>query len=794
MSNIFEVIMNFFDREIERKIISDIVKEMENGKSRCIWIEGESGTGKSYFAKYILKQSRLPIFIYDDYSLIYKCNSNDIKKEFNYIIKIAVSFQTLHPKEFDRFLTKYFEKLSPISWVEVLIELIPDITYTSWAKNLLKTPLNKLENPKKTITEKMYSSGLNKFFSELIIFMLSKVMLKEHIVLCIDDACWLDEQSIKTLKMVLNLSKNNPEISIKISFIIVTRSKKSLTDFEENYDLLEEYLNEVYENIFYFKIKNFNYSTTREYIKNKKGDFVEEKVSNIYEITSGNPQELFQTLKFTNAEIYDLISKQETAPSLIPQNYLSIELLLKLNKKNIYTFPIIGCLSIVRNDIIKNALLLSSKGIIENVFKNTFNYQLYDKCIELLAANDIINKNQNIELSHDSIKEIVIQYLKNSGDYPHYMDEITETIKKLCNEFREGNFYLTELLRLYNEYNPIRCFDEYKKQFKKQYYDNNIIKIVAEALTKDLAPYTADNIGKYIIPIIIECNFSGYYDLSFRICEIIYSLKNELPSIDLFDYLINFSKILIDKGFLNNKHKFNAIVLLDEALNCKYLTANKKIEGYLVSMSAYEHILNFEKISKLNQSAKFLVSDDDVSYTFKAMFLRNQGLICSHMNLENTYLESIKLANKIEDDREKNLMLGTCYNNLGLSYLYNGQIKEAINSFTISKRNLEMIGFDIFRVINNLGVCYILQNDFAKAYEYLLQAKSLNLSCVFEKICIQNNISIVNWKLNNKESAFEIINNIIQEYEKTKSKLVMIWCTVRLWSIEDIITLRKKSI
>lgn len=763
--------MSFFDREKERKMISDIVKEIRNGKNRCVWIEGKSGTGKSYLAKYVLQKSSLPIFIYDDYSQIYKCNSNDINKEFFYIIKLAEHFQTLYPKEFDKFLTKYFEKLSPVSWLEVLIQLIPDICYTSWAKNILKTPIDKIESPKKMVKERLYSSGLNRFFSEMIIFMISKVMLKDHIVFCIDDACWLDEQSIKTLKMILNLAKGSTNNNFKISLFIVTRNKASLTDFENNYDILEEYINEFYEkNVHYFIINNFNYSTTREYIKSKKGDFIEEKVSSIYKITSGNPQELFQTLKFSNAEIYDLISKQEVIQPLIPNNFISIELLLKINQANSYTFPIVSCLAIIKSDIVKRILILSCKGIVENVFMNTFSPHLYDKCIQLLTENNIISKNHNMELTHDSIKEIVIQYLKNSGDYYLYLQEFTKSLHKLYDESANEITIFIELLRLYNEYCPNKCFDEYKRNVETTNCDNSIIRIVADALTKDLSIYTMENIIKYIIPLINECTLLGYYDLSYQICENVYAFRSNLSSLDLFNYLISFAKVLIDKGFLSNNYKFNAITLLDEAIKCSDLTANEKLESYLITMSAYEHILDFDSIIKLNQHAKSLLSSADISDINKAMFLRNQGLVAPHMFLEKTYLESIEFADHIESQKERLLMLGTCYNNLGLSYLYTGQISKAIESFMISKHNLEIIGFDDFRVINNLGVCYILQNEYQKSCEYFLEAKSLNLSCVFERLCIENNLSVVNWKLNNKDSAFETINTIIKEYEENKKQ------------------------
>ena len=68
------------------------------------------------------------------------------------------------------------------------------------------------------------------------------------------------------------------------------------------------------------------------------------------------------------------------------------------------------------------------------------------------------------------------------------------------------------------------------------------------------------------------------------------------------------------------------------------------------------------------------------------------------------------------------------------------------------------------QTLNNIAMCYLLEGELSKAYKYLLQAKALNIDCIFEKLCIQSNLAIIEWKLGKKESAKQIALDIYNEY------------------------------
>ena len=110
-------------------------------------------------------------------------------------------------------------------------------------------------------------------------------------------------------------------------------------------------------------------------------------------------------------------------------------------------------------------------------------------------------------------------------------------------------------------------------------------------------------------------------------------------------------------------------------------------------------------------------------------------------------------------------MLGTCHNNLGLHYLYTTDVSNALKHFEYAEKYLEEIGYDTFRVLNNIAICYMLRGENENAYDFLLQAKSLNVDCVFEKLCIQSNISILEYKLGKRDIAKDIAMQITKEYQ-----------------------------
>ncbi len=751
--------MNFLNRDKQRNLLKQCLDKIQNGTEQCIWVEGSSGTGKTYFVKYMKNQEKPPVFCFDDHSWLYKCNSNDINKEFSYIIALVSDFQIKHPDEFNDYLIKYFNKINSTSWVEVLIHLIPNIKFTEWAKDIVNYSAEDILNAKSDISSRLYSQGLPKFFAELIIYMLNTVEKREKVLFCIDDACWLDDNSIKTINIILNMLLFSDTTNFKISFAIITRKKEELEQGTSNYEILENVLKDYFGTLEYIYIKNFDVETTKKYVELMNKTVILEKSTSIYRITNGNPQELYQALKIDNEDLLELCEHQSNNTISMP---VSNELIFNFINKNLCILPILACITLVHTTIPQSWLPILVQSIC-NKLHIPFSSSSYDESVVLLEENDLIsNKKDKIIISHDSIKEIVRRFLQENGEYSDYIDAIATGLES-CSE---PSNVMKEIFYLYADYDTKKCFDFFvKNHVSGNILDADIYKVVIGSLIKDCSIFTPDNLNNFIIPIIIkECTFLSLYDDVYEVCRIVYYMMGNLTPKIMFQYLTLFSKVLIDMALLDKNQQFNAISIINEALQIENLSANEKVEAHLLAMSAYEHILDFDNITENNIKATRIYSACTVSDYLKAMYLRNQGLVQSHMELKESYEEAIIYAEKIDDIRQKNLMLGTCHNNLGLSYWYSNDLTNAKSHFYTAKQHLENIGYDIFRVLNNISMCYLLEGDLSKAYKYLLQAKALNIDCIFEKLCIQSNLAIIEWKLGQKESAKQMSIDIYNEY------------------------------
>lgn len=757
--------MDFLNRDKQRNLLKKYLDQIKNNEECCIWVEGGSGTGKSYFVKYMKQQEKPPVFCFDDYSWLYKCDSNDINKEFSYIIALVSDFQIKYPDEFNKYLINYFDKINSTSWIEVLVHLIPNIKYTSWAKEVLDYSAENIFSAKSDISSRLYSQGLPKFFAELIIYMLNTVEKREKVLFCIDDACWLDNNSIKTITIILNMLLFSNTSNFKLSFAIITRKKEELEQGASNYEMLENALKDYFGKLKYIFIKNFDVETTKKYVELMNKTVILEMSTSIYRITNGNPQELYQALKIDNEDLLKLCDHQRSNTLIRP---VSNELIYNLMSKHLCTLPILACISLLHTAIPQSWLPILVQSIC-NKLHISFSSSSYDECMVLLEENDFIsNEKDKMIISHDSIKEIVKSYLENNGEYSDYIDAIATGLE-ICSE---PSNVRKELFYLYSDFDTKKCFEFFIKNYtSRNILDADIYKCVLGSLKKDCSIFTSDNLNNFIVPIIIdECIFLSLYDEVYEVCRIVYNMTDKLTPEILFKYLTLFSKVLIDMSQLDKEKKFNAISIIDEALQIENLSADAKLEAYLLAMSAYEHILDFDNIAENNIKATNIYSNFEVSNYLKSMYLRNQGLVKSHINLKESYKEAISFAEKIKDIRKKNLMLGTCHNNLGLSYWYSNDLTNAKMHFQIAKQHLENIGYDIFRVLNNISMCYLLEGDLPMAYKYLLQAKVLNFDCVFEKLCIQSNLAIIEWKLGEKESAKQISSNIYNEYIQGKKQ------------------------
>jgi tetratricopeptide (TPR) repeat protein len=237
-------------------------------------------------------------------------------------------------------------------------------------------------------------------------------------------------------------------------------------------------------------------------------------------------------------------------------------------------------------------------------------------------------------------------------------------------------------------------------------------------------------------------------------------------------YLTCYAKVLIDIGNIKESHtgESYALQILDKLISCSD-NDNELLLTYLLKMSAHEHVLEFQEIKELyKKSNKIIENNPHLDHISLSKFYRNKGLVAFHTELENDYLKAYEYAQKIKDYSMRNIMEGTCHNNIGLMYFYKGDLTQALNHFNSAYNSLNCVGYDMLRVVNNIATCYFMLGDFENSYKYIAIAKSHPLKGIFEELCIDVNLALNLYKCGQKTEAKRRLDCIINEYNSQNTR------------------------
>lgn len=780
----------FFDRKEACKKISDIIHQINEGMPAAVWIEGQSGVGKTRFVEYICEhENEINFFTFSSGDIFYKCERGAEGSSFEYIAALVYEIQHEDPRFFELFIQNYFDNLEHISFLDACCLIIPQIKGLKAISSLIETKYNKISTMQGKISERLVTYQLINLFSDMILAFFKDTYKDGQVVLCIDDAQWLDSASLRVIESIIKKSRFDSCREI-VSVFLTIRDKDGLSNEEyENYQKIFRTVSNLFINVSTIYLYNFDLKTTSEIIQDTERYYLIENIPIIYKITSGNPMELEQTLRFSDKRIRDILNR--TNKTATPRdNTFSEERITELYyKKTIYAV-ILNVLSILRRHASVNLLYKCIVEIYSNLINDICLYSEYLDAIEYLIENDYICRNSyeaDISLKHDSIYHTVLNYISENGDYVTYSKTIAKTLLKTQNDT-----YLKETaqkllaLKLLSEVDAKLCLEQFisilfnsNKQLELDFYITGAI-----AFLSDLSNQNKVNskiIANFVLPKLVS---SSTLEISRRICHTLCPHIETLLSVDeQITFLMNYLKTQIDLSNINNNDE--AAVPLFEKLN-KYNCNNtdSKVQILLLGMATYEHILNHKKILELYHEAEKIILDnyDQLSYTTLALFYRNKGLCFPHSDLQTDYFKAIKMAENINNYAYRHLICGTCMNNLGLTYFYKGEIENAYDAFSECEKHLSSVGYNTARVHNNMGVCYYMLHDIENAYKQFSIAASSQTEGVFMKLCIQTNLALSLFFLNKAEKAKKILDILIKEYTigNQRSTDTLVYCAAMI--------------
>lgn len=766
---------SFLDRVDERRMLDTAINNINEKKDVMIWLDGESGVGKSYLLKHSLNKITCPIFEFLGYNKVYKCDKQDLNQEFSFVSILLTTLQNKNPRLFKKQVYNYFEEHNYIFLLEALEMVIPNIPALKWSKEIFDKYNYQTQESKNFIADKTLKPAMILCFSEIIFQMLEAFYNGSNVLFCIDDMIWMDISSLRTLEALISKIKSSKDHTISVSFFITTRNRNSLEDNDQkSYDRIEsDFFNEFFSLNYQISLKNFKQATIREAICDKSRYGLIKYVESIYRITEGNPQELSQTLKFEDYEIIkrinDISAHNEAAKQ--SANYFTRELLETLSMSNEYALLIIGITSIVEKNLNPQLLLAICIICSEKMNKKTFNYLEYEKAIVLLKEKNIIIEDKFIFIKHDSTKALMLEYLNETGDIELIGNSISDCF--INDHLAKDEYYLSRIkvaLSVLETINPNACFKAFIKLLAEDFRNYSIdnIEIVANSICRCFKDINNLELNNIVIPKLLQSLVStARYHTANKLCELLNTRFEEISLNNKLTFLTCYAKILIDLGLIktNKPGKQCAIDVIDTLID-KSQSDSDLLLAYLLKMSAHEHVLEFNEIKNVyNKANEIIDHSKTLSPASLSKFYRNKGLVIFHSELEESYMKAFEYASLIEEPNLCNIMKGTCQNNLGLSYFYQGNIEKALYSFKKAYEYLSLAGYDLLRVTNNMSVCYFMMGDFENSYKYITIAKSIPLKGVFESICVDVNLSLNMYKRGQIDEAKQRLNSIIQEYE-----------------------------
>ena len=772
--------MDLFDREDERKQIDNILSNEETNRPFVVWIEGIEGAGKTQFLKYIVDKTNLFIFAFADFDCIYKCEKINMQNEFSYIANVVFKILKDYPQKFQSFLQDYFDDQNRITLLDAGCLILPQLKIFSPIKKLLETQYDTLIHSQVRVTDKLINMQLIDFFSDIIIYYINTIHpTGNHIIFCIDDMQWIDNSSLKTLNCVLRKSSRIIQ-GLHISILLTIHALSCLQPDEKRtyhaaYAIMEENFSDVHTVV----MNNFSFNITRQLILSKKRYFLEENISKIYQITKGNPMELIQTLRFTDEEVKRILDKY-TKPinTSIDNSYFSQEMIFNLYSENENYAYILNILAVLGCSIPINVILKITNEIANTIYHNIPMTLPLKNALNTLCNKGIIQESiDGFSIYQDSMKALIVEYIKENGEYVHYIHVISDVLLSESNiRFSKVKSNIYFALKLLKEADAHKGFITFVNLLNKssEPISSEVYEIGAECFCSDIINCNITIINDIVIekmlPVLFE---SGKLKIAKRVSEYIFDFRNQITENMHIQYLIYYVKILIEMGILNSSQKkaTTAVSLFKELQSLNIDNNNILMQTYLLGMSVYEHLLDFNTINDLYNNANELLSHaSDISAITLSKFYRNKGLIFSHRILVDDYKMAYDYSCNIPNGIDRCIMQGTTLNNLGLAYFYNGNPTEAIKQFSDSLKILHSVGCEVTRIYNNIAVCHFILGDIESAYKFISDSLSISIDGYFINTCTKTNYALILNALGKQTEAIDILDAIILEYYSNTKK------------------------
>lgn len=731
---------NFVDRSKERKIISDFINQKTD--SNILWINGQSGVGKSF-----LIENTLMINDTSKRILISPQAQGQTESSLGLFIK---EIQNATGVNLLTFIKNNYSSISDIAkkvinvilaYKKIDIEWFLDIAFDS-------SKLFISNNDEKQNTSKL----LQKYIEEII--------QQDSLMIILDNFTYCDYESQQIFLDLILLYKND----CRIQFVVSTTHEK----LEEQKYLKKVLLEKI--DTEYLFLSGFNDAQFFKKIFEKKFVLTSELsdlIPYVFKICNGIPESLKEVLR--NLALSNSIEQTDLNGKLTInvddlKNYL-LNYDNELPQIDFNLFNDIECFFLQVVTYIKYPISITVlKRIYDYLYRKIFcvkNREIvpsYETLINKFIGIDVLqckkeNKISIISFKHDllywKLNEQFLNYVNKDTVFYYLYRYFSENQKFLQdNDISKSKSY--EMMAYYSYRADVDEWIDLNYNLGKYKYDLALF-------------YDATNVFERLSPkihlltedqkiIIAKCFYdAGQYN------ECILTLK----SVDVENIQEKCELYFLwGKALFVKLNALEAIEKLDLAE--KHASPNKQEYYNILAMK----LVALAESPKGDASARELfeleikpITEDVLYEKFLGNILRNCWAYCTGTEAIHYLNIALAISQKTNNDIE----IAYTYNNLGLEYARNWELEKAVDAYNKALTLLNNTKHhETSYPLNNLAACEMLKRNYQTALDYLLEAILWNKAPFMDKV-IKTHMLMCNYYLNNTKQC-QIYATELSEY------------------------------
>lgn len=721
---------DFVDRERQKQIIEKYLA-IDNNQN-YLWINGNSGIGKSFFIKKKILENK------DFNFLKFYVNLPSETQNVNCIDEVIKCIESKTEMDFIDFIKQNYKTLFNIG-KKTLIEIlkIKNLSFTWFFEILFDSNyLFEDKNSKKIPAAKILQEYLR------------NILENNNILLIIDNFANCDKKSLTILKQVLYEYINN--LSFKCIFVTTIPVLKLRKDIQvflmEELPVKKMELEKFKKPTYFFSILDSIFEVDEEFYT---------MLDRIYQLCDGNPESLKEILRKVYLNDGILLPDIENAKA-----HINIKILKKYLFEKLYDLDdsditederfvlqvLLGFGGPIDIDLLQKSVLYIHKHLFGD---NLWSIPIINKIIASLQRKNILLYEEKIEFVHDRTfhgLSLLLEKDVNRSLISSYFYDY------LCSVAQNESRIDIKYLKAYHSYiaqNSNWVEENYSLGLKK--YNEKKFSDAAKIFKKIISSNVEIELEKKVI--ISESLYeAGEYNNAKQI------LENEQINTENIKTLFSFYSIWgkIENILLN---KVIAIEKYDKALEYAITREDEIYILHLKHLALLETPEHKEDARIIFDDIALNLTEDEKKMMPVCYLLRN----CNQFYRGEAAKEYFDLALKIAIEFKSPIDISYVKNNYGLELFRNGKFGEAYEKFEEAYKSLK--DFKIHEAsypLNNMAVCCIFYGEYDKAVEYLSEAKYLNQS-IYAGLAIKVHLMVCNRILGNEKICRKYMKQL-EEY------------------------------